>query len=231
MSVWYPYSQMKTMPTPFRVVSGHGARLRVDDGRELVDGISSWWCMIHGYAHPEIVAAIVDQAQRLPHVMLGGLSHGPADELAARLAEISPGDLTHVFFGDSGSVGVEIALKIAVQYFKNQGLFNKSKIAFLSGAYHGDTLGAMSVCDPVEGMHHLFDGVLIPQIQLPRPPKWGASGVDEYLSVVETILCSNRDQLCGVIVEPLMQGAGGFICITPMYCAVFVGCVIRLVFY
>ncbi len=216
MSTWYPYSQMKLMQTPFRVVSGNGARLVLDDGRVLIDGISSWWCMIHGYAHPDIVAAIVDQARRLPHVMLGGLTHTPAEDLSTRLAEITPGDLSHVFFGDSGSVGVEIALKMAVQFFRNQGDFSKAKIAFLSGAYHGDTLGAMSVCDPIEGMHRLFDGILIPQIQLPRPPKWGAPGGDSYLQEVEMILRANQDQLCGMIVEPLLQGAGGFYLYHPV---------------
>ncbi|NBV82977.1 adenosylmethionine--8-amino-7-oxononanoate transaminase, partial [bacterium] len=206
---------MKTQSPPFKVMSASGTRLILDNGRQLIDAISSWWCMIHGYSHPDIVSAISDQAAQMSHVMLGGLTHDPAERLASQLEAITPGDLSHVFFGDSGSVGVEIALKMAIQYASNQGYVDRSKIAYLTGAYHGDTLGAMSVCDPEEGMHRLFGRVVIPQLQLPRPPKLGTGGDDAYLNQVESILSHNRDAVCAVIIEPLMQGAGGFYLYSP----------------
>jgi len=198
---------MKMMAPPLMVTSASGVYLTLADGRPLIDGISSWWCMIHGYAHPNIVGAISDQANTMPHVMLGGLTHSPAERLAATLATITPGDLRHVFFSDSGSVGVEVALKMAIQFFKNKGIENRSQIAFLEGAYHGDTLGAMSVCDPDEGMHRLFTGALIPQLQLPRPPQMGAPTAGYIESVRQRL---SESSVCALIVEPIMQGAGGF---------------------
>lgn len=219
-AIWYPYAQMKTMAPPLRVVSAQGPILRLDDGRELIDGISSWWSVIHGYNHPEITAAAAKQLEQVPHVMLGGLVHPAAERLAEKLTQVAPGDLNHVFFGDSGSVGVEIALKMAIQHFQNQGRKAKKKIAALHKAYHGDTCGAMSVCDPAEGMHKLFAGIVPEQFFLPAP----AGGfdaeratVDQDLKKLRTLLGEHSDQIAAFIVEPLMQAAGGFNFYSPAY--------------
>jgi len=204
---------MKSMPDPYHVVAGSGDRIKLADGRWLIDAISSWWCMIHGYAHPDIVASMVDQVERLPHVMLGGLVHDPALQLAQTLAQWLPGRLNHVFYSDSGSVGVEVAIKMAIQYFINSGVPGRNKIAFLTGAYHGDTTGAMSVCDPDDGMHQMFASLLPVHRQLPRPPKLGVDA-SEYLGRIEQILMSDTS-IAAIIIEPVMQGAGGFYLYDP----------------
>src|SRR5690606_14850341 len=167
-TLWLPYAQMKTAPTPLVAARTEGSRIVLEDGRTLVDGTSSWWTACHGYNHPKIRAAVAAQAERMPHVMLGGLDHAPAADLASRLARIAPGDLDHVFFSESGSVSVEVAMKVAVQYWLNRGQRRPRFIAF-THAYHGDTFAAMSVCDPEEGMHSMFAGVLEPQLIVPLP--------------------------------------------------------------
>jgi adenosylmethionine-8-amino-7-oxononanoate aminotransferase len=194
---------MKTVPPPLAVERTNGARLYLADGRELVDGISSWWTACHGYNHPHIRAAVAAQLERLPHVMLGGLVHAPALELSQRLAELLPGDLDHVFFSESGSVAVEVAMKIAVQYRMNRGERNRTRFLSFMHGYHGDTFAAMSVCDPEEGMHALFGAVLAKQIVVPLPDT--AEGMISF----ENTVAAHAHELTAVIIEPLVQAAGG----------------------
>ncbi|MFN3457248.1 MAG: adenosylmethionine--8-amino-7-oxononanoate transaminase [Novosphingobium sp.] len=202
--VWLPYTQMKTARAPLPVASAQGMRLKLADGRELLDGISSWWACVHGYRHPHIEAAVRQQLETLPHVMLGGLAHEQAYTLARRLAALMPGDLDHVFFSDSGSVAVEVAMKMAAQFWLNQGQ-RRVKFLCFKGGYHGDTFATMSVCDPDEGMHSLFKGALLEQVvvELPRDAAAEAS-LDELLG-------RYRGELAGIVVEPLVQGAGGMV--------------------
>lgn len=201
--LWRPYTQMRLAPPPLEAVATHGTRIRLADGRELVDGIASWWTAVHGYNHPHIAGAVADQLARMPHVMFGGLTHAPAETLARRLAALLPGDLDHVFLSDSGSVAVEVALKMAAQMWINRGVGGRTKVLAFRGGYHGDTMGAMSVCDPEEGMHRRFGAYLPSQIfcDLPRSAAETAA--------LDAALASHRDTLAAVIVEPLVQGAGG----------------------
>src|SRR5262249_24431055 len=167
-NVWLPYTQMKTTPLPLPVVSAKGVRLRLADGRELIDGVASWGTMCHGDGHPHILDAAEEQLWGLPHVLCGGLAHEPGYRLAARLAALLPGDLRHVFFVDSGSVAVEVAMEMALQFWLNQGE-RRTKFVSFRNAYHGDTLAAMSVCDPEEGMHRMFRGVVPEQFVAELP--------------------------------------------------------------
>jgi adenosylmethionine-8-amino-7-oxononanoate aminotransferase len=201
--IWMPYAQMKTMPTPAPVVATKDVYLILADGTRLLDGMASWWTACHGYNHPHLVSAVTQQLQRMPHVMFGGINHQPALVLASRLAEWLPGDLNHVFFSDSGSVAVEVALKIAVQYWINRGVTSRTKFLSFRHAYHGDTTGAMSVCDPVNSMHSHFKGFLLEQFNEPVPRS------DEEFAAFDRALGEKRDALAGVIIEPLIQGAGG----------------------
>jgi adenosylmethionine-8-amino-7-oxononanoate aminotransferase len=201
--VWLPYAQMKTAAPPLPVVRTDGCRITLADGHELIDGVASWWTACHGYNHPHIRQAVEQQLAIMPHVMFGGLAHEPALSLARRLAALLPGDLDRVFFSESGSVSVEIAMKMAVQFWVNQSQPKRRKfIAFRSG-YHGDTTGAMAVCDPEEGMHALFRG-LLPEhviVDLPRD--------EESTAALDQALERHAEDLAGIIVEPLVQGAGG----------------------
>ncbi|MEQ1887735.1 MAG: adenosylmethionine--8-amino-7-oxononanoate transaminase [Alphaproteobacteria bacterium] len=201
--LWLPYTQMQTAAAPLAVIATEGVRIELADGRQLIDGISSWWTACHGYNHPHISKALIDQVTRMPHVMLGGLVNEPASRLAARLAALAPGDLDHVFFSESGSVAVEIALKMALQYWINRGQKGRTKFVCFRDGYHGDTLGAMSVCDPDEGMHSLFRGALLEQylVDLPR--------TRDQRDALDGFLHSHRHEIAGMIVEPLVQGAGG----------------------
>ena len=201
--VWLPYAQMKTAAAPLAVTATHGSRIVLADGRELIDGIASWWTACHGYNHPHIRAAVERQLAAMPHVMFGGLVHEPALTLARRLVGLlAPGDLDRVFFSESGSVAVEVALKMAVQYWRNQGRGRTRFLAF-TGGYHGDTTGAMAVSDPQGSMHAAFRGLLPEQITVDLP-------VDEQSTVAfETALELHADELAAIIVEPLVQGAGG----------------------
>lgn len=201
--LWMPYTQMKTTSAPLPVVRTDGVRLYLDDGRELIDGTSSWWTAAHGYNHPHIRQAVVKQLEAMPHVMLGGLVHEPACTLARRLAEMTPGDLGHVFFCESGSVSVEIAMKMAVQYWINQGQKGRTRFVSFRGGYHGDTLATMSICDPDEGMHSLFKGAIAEQLltDLPSTPE-KAEAFDRFLT-------DHAREIAAVITEPLVQGAGG----------------------
>ena len=202
-AIWRPYTQMKTAPPPLAVAATEGVRLKLADGRVLIDGISSWWTACHGYNHPAIRAAVERQLAVMPHVMFGGLTHEPAARLATRLAELLPGDLDHVFFSDSGSVAVEIAMKMAVQYWRNRSEAGRTRFLTFRGGYHGDTLGAMSVCDPDQGMHALLTGY-VPEQTLAELPANPAA-----IARLDALLGQHRGSLAAVIVEPLVQGAGG----------------------
>ncbi|MGE0061739.1 MAG: adenosylmethionine--8-amino-7-oxononanoate transaminase [Xanthobacteraceae bacterium] len=201
--LWLPYTQMKTAPLPMPVARTEGARIVLADGRELIDGIASWWTACHGYNHPHIRAAVERQLAEMPHVMFGGLVHEQAARLAQRLAELLPGDLTRVFFSDSGSVAVEIAMKMAVQFWINRGETGRKRFVAFRNGYHGDTTGAMAVCDPDEGMHALFAG-LLPQHHIVDLPE-----DDATTGALDALLAKHDESIAGIVVEPLVQGAGG----------------------
>ncbi|MDP2125323.1 MAG: adenosylmethionine--8-amino-7-oxononanoate transaminase [Parvibaculum sp.] len=201
--LWLPYTQMQTTPMALPVVKTDGVRLTLADGRELIDGTSSWWTAAHGYNHPHIREAVTAQLEKMPHVMLGGLAHEQACRLATRLSNLLPGDLGHVFFSESGSVSVEIAMKIAVQYWINKGIGGRTRFVAFKGGYHGDTLATMSVCDPDEGMHALFKGAIAEQLIAELP-------VDaEKAAALDIFLGRHAHQIAAVVTEPLVQGAGG----------------------
>jgi len=201
--LWRPYTQMKTAPPPERVVAAHGVHLHLEDGRTLIDGISSWWTACHGHRHPHIVQAIHRQLDVLPHVMLGGIVHPQAEALARRLADWCPGDLDHVFFSESGSVSVEIAMKAAIQVHIHRGERGRTRFVAFRGGYHGDTLGTMSVCDPEEGMHTLFSGAVARQLIAEVPD------TEARRDALTRAVAAEAHTLAGVIIEPLVQGAGG----------------------
>jgi adenosylmethionine-8-amino-7-oxononanoate aminotransferase len=203
--IWRPYAQMKTASPPLPVVRTEGSRIVLADGRALIDGIASWWTACHGYNHSHIREAVIRQAEIMPHVMFGGLVHEPALTLARRLAGLLPGDLGRVFFSDSGSVAVEVALKMAVQYWLNQGRRGRTRFVAFKGGYHGDTTGTMAIGDPDAGMHRLFRG-LLPEhlvVDLPADPASTAS--------LERLFERHVDEIAGIVIEPLVQGAGGML--------------------
>lgn len=208
--VWHPYTSM-TEPLPvYPVVSARGCRIRLADGRELVDGMASWWCAIHGYDVPELNEAATAQLGRMAHVMFGGLTHEPAVELARRLVTLTPEPLQKVFFCDSGSVAVEVAIKMALQYWWGAGRPRKARLLALRGGYHGDTFGAMAACDPVNGMHERFAPVLARHLFADRPrSRFGALLVPGDLDSFAEIIRAHRNELAAVILEPIVQGAGG----------------------
>ena len=201
--VWLPYAQMKTANPPLPVVRTQGSRIVLADGRELIDGVASWWTACHGYNHPHIRQAVERQLAAMPHVMLGGLVHEQATTLARRLAALLPGDLDHVFFSDSGSVAVEVALKMALQFWINRGVKGRTQFIAFKGGYHGDTTGAMAVSDSEDGMHALFAG-LLPEHHLADLPD-----SDERYAALDGMLAKRAGEIAGIIVEPLVQGAGG----------------------
>jgi adenosylmethionine---8-amino-7-oxononanoate aminotransferase len=208
--VWHPYGPMPGAQRPLVVESAEGVRLRLPGGRELIDGMSSWWAAIHGYAHPALDAAARDQLSRMSHVMFGGLTHEPAVALASRLAALAPDGLEHVFLCDSGSVSVEVAVKMCLQYWRSRGLPTKTRLLTWRGGYHGDTFMAMSVCDPEGGMHRMWDGVLPRQVFASLPPAGFDAGVDQaYAAELWRLIEAAKDELAAVIVEPVVQGAGG----------------------
>ena len=201
--VWRPYAQMKTAPLPLPVAATHGSRIVLADGRELIDGIASWWTACHGYNHPHIRAAVERQLKQMPHVMFGGLAHEQAFTLARRLAALLPGDLSKVFFSDSGSVAVEVALKMALQYWINRGVKKRAQFIAFKGGYHGDTSGAMAVSDAQDGMHAQFADLLPHQLVLDLPDD------DAKAAALDQLLAEHGETIAGIIVEPLVQGAGG----------------------
>jgi adenosylmethionine-8-amino-7-oxononanoate aminotransferase len=208
--VWHPYAKLPAEGPIFPVVSADGVRLRLADGTELIDGMASWWCAIHGYNHPVLNRAITDQLGSMAHVMFGGLTHAPAIRLATKLAEIAPAGLETVFFADSGSVSVEVAIKMAIQYQRARGQATRQKLLALRGAYHGDTLGAMAACDPVTGMHAAFRDVLAPHFFADRPAvRFGARWNERDVSSLAILLDAHEREIAAVILEPIAQGAGG----------------------
>ena len=202
-AVWRPYAQMKTAAPPLPVVATRGSRIMLADGRELIDGVASWWTACHGYNHPHIREAVERQLAQMPHVMFGGLAHEQAFTLARRLAVLLPGNLSKVFFSDSGSVAVEVALKMALQYWINRDAKGRTQFVAFRGGYHGDTTGAMAVSDPQDGMHALFAG-LLPRHLIVDLPDDEASA-----AALDRLVAEHADTIAGLIVEPLVQGAGG----------------------
>jgi adenosylmethionine-8-amino-7-oxononanoate aminotransferase len=203
--IWLPYAQMMTARPPLPVARTQGCRIVLSDGRELIDGIASWWTACHGYNHPHIRDAVERQLDLMPHVMFGGLAHEPALTLARRLAALLPGGLERVFFSESGSVAVEIAMKMAVQFWLNRGIAGRTRFVAFGGGYHGDTTGAMAVCDPDSGMHALFAG-LLPRhfiLDLPRD--------EDSEAALAELLDRHAGEIAGILVEPLVQGAGGML--------------------
>jgi adenosylmethionine-8-amino-7-oxononanoate aminotransferase len=216
--VWHPYASAVDPLPVYPVVGAQGTRLELADGRELVDGMSSWWAAIHGYRHPVLDRAMHEQVDRFAHVMFGGLTHRPAVELADLLVRITPAPLTRVFFSDSGSVAVEVALKMALQYWQGRGEPTRQRVVTVRGGYHGDTAGAMSVCDPVTGMHGLFRDYLPRQLFADRPrPRYDEEVRDTDLDPVATLLRDHPGEVAAVIIEPIVQGAGGMRFYAPEY--------------
>ena len=208
--VWHPYGPMPAISPPLPVRSAAGVRLRLHDGRDLIDGMSSWWCAVHGYRHPVLDAAARDQLERMAHVMFGGLTHEPGVRLARKLVELTPDGLEHVFFADSGSVSVEVAIKMCLQYWLALGRPERRRLLTVRGGYHGDTFGAMAVCDPVGGMHSMFRGTLAEHVFVERPPAgFDLPLADSYARELAETVERHADELAAVIVEPVVQGAGG----------------------
>ncbi|WP_444938560.1 adenosylmethionine--8-amino-7-oxononanoate transaminase [Microbulbifer sp. JMSA002] len=208
--IWHPYSSLIDPPPVYPVARAEGVRLYLEDGRGLIDGMSSWWSALHGYNVPELNQAMRDQMDKMSHVMFGGLTHEPAIELCKKLVEITPPGLNRVFLADSGSVSVEVAIKMAIQYWHSQGKPQKSKLLALRNGYHGDTFGAMATCDPVTGMHHLFAGQLSQHLFAPAPQvPFGNTCNDSDIAELRQQVKENRDQLAAIILEPIVQGAGG----------------------
>ena len=208
--VWHPYGALPAAQAQLLVVGAEGVRLQLADGRELIDGMASWWCAIHGYRHPALDEAVRAQLGRMAHVMFGGLTHEPAIRLAERLTALAPAGLERVFFADSGSVSVEVAIKMAIQFQRARGQRGRTRLLTVRGGYHGDTAGAMAVCDPIGGMHSLFAGTLAEHLFAPRPP----DGFDAELDAgwerqVRALAAGHAGELAAVIVEPVVQGAGG----------------------
>ena len=218
--VWHPYSTLINPAPTLAVVGATGCCIQLADGRELIDGMASWWSAIHGYKHPRLNAAIHAQVDDMSHVMFGGLSHEPAVELARTLIDITPAGLDYVFFSDSGSVAVEVAIKMALQYQAVTGASHRRRLLTIRGGYHGDTFGAMAVCDPVTGMHGLFRGVLPEHVFAPRPEigfhaEWQADDLTGFAELA----AKHENELAAVILEPIVQGAGGMRFYHPQYLA------------
>jgi adenosylmethionine-8-amino-7-oxononanoate aminotransferase len=208
--VWHPYGALPAALPSLPVRSAQGVRLKLADGRELIDGMASWWCAIHGYRHPVLDAALREQAGEMAHVMFGGLTHEPAVRLAERLLQMAPAGLQAVFFADSGSVSVEVAVKMCLQFQRALGRARRTRLLTVRGGYHGDTFGAMALCDPVAGMHSMFAGVLAEHVFAERPPDGFDSGLDErWAGHVSELVARHSRELAAIVLEPVVQGAGG----------------------
>jgi adenosylmethionine-8-amino-7-oxononanoate aminotransferase len=209
-SIWHPYSAMSSDLPVYHVESAHGVRLKLSSGQELIDGMSSWWSVIHGYNHPQMNQALEQQLKSMGHVMFGGLTHTPAIELTKKLLSITPEPLNAVFYSDSGSVAVDVAMKMAIQYCHAKGEPKRKRFISLRSGYHGDTFGAMSVCDPDTGMHSLFAGVLPEQIFVEQPRcRFGEQCTDKDIAPLKNTLAEYGNQCAALIMEPIVQGAGG----------------------
>jgi adenosylmethionine-8-amino-7-oxononanoate aminotransferase len=208
--VWHPYGTLPAALPSLPVASAKGVRLQLADGRELIDGMASWWCAIHGYRHPVLDEAVREQLGQMAHVMFGGLTHEPALRLVRRLVQMVPDGLERVFLADSGSVSVEVAIKLCLQFQRSLGRPARTRLLTLRGGYHGDTFGAMAVCDPVRGMHRVFAGVLPEHVFAERPPAGFDAGLDErWAQDVSELVARHSDELAAIVVEPVVQGAGG----------------------
>lgn len=216
--VWHPYSSFDSPLAPFPVVSADGVRIKLADGRELIDGMASWWSVLHGYNNPELNQAAKDQIDQMSHVMFGGLTHPKAVELCKKLVDLTPAPLNKVFISDSGSVAVEVAIKMAFQYWVSQGRSEKNKLLTVRNGYHGDTFATMAVCDPVNGMHHMFEQVLSKHIFVEAPQcKFEEACSDEHIAELKQVLESHHQNIAAFILEPVVQGTGGMRFYSPDY--------------
>ena len=216
--LWHPYAPMPAVVDPIVVTSARGVRLTLSDGSEVIDGMSSWWAAIHGYRHPILDEAVRSQLGDMAHVMFGGVTHHPAVELADTLIDMAPAGLEHVFLADSGSVSVEVAIKMALQFARGVGRPNRRRLLTVRGGYHGDTLGCMSVCDPVNGMHSMFTGMLPEQIFAPVPsPTYAEQFSENHIAEFADLLATHSEEIAAVIIEPVVQGAGGMRFYSPDY--------------
>ncbi|MEZ5450135.1 MAG: adenosylmethionine--8-amino-7-oxononanoate transaminase [Thiolinea sp.] len=208
--LWHPYTSMHNPLPCYPVESANGVRLKLADGHELIDGMGSWWCAIHGYNHPRLNQALREQSEKMSHVMFGGIAHEPAARLGKYLVELTPEPLQHVFLADSGSIAIEVAIKMALQYWYSQGQPQRHQLLTVRGGYHGDPFACMSVCDPVNGMHHMFQSILPKQVFAPRPQtRFGEAWNPHDLHAFRQLLEQHQHELAAVILEPIVQGAGG----------------------